>query len=155
MVLHLPDSWPNRNLEMLVFEERGKPEYQEKNLSEQRREPTTNWTHIWPRRWDLNPGHIGGRWALSPLHYHLLTKGATKGFLTSSFSLSLIFFYSWEGEGDTEVGKDKNTGKVIVRVNPKFYRPTEVVSLAILLWHPHKHFCYLYYIRHFWQMFHQ
>lgn len=32
----------------------------------------------------------------------------------------------WEGEGDTEVGKDKNTGKVIVRVNPKFYRPTEV-----------------------------
>lgn len=32
----------------------------------------------------------------------------------------------WEGEGDTEVGKDENTGKVIVRVNPKFYRPTEV-----------------------------
>jgi len=31
---------------MLVFEERGKPEYQEKNLSEQRREPTTNLTHI-------------------------------------------------------------------------------------------------------------
>jgi len=27
---------------MLVFEERGKPEYPEKNLSEQRREPTTN-----------------------------------------------------------------------------------------------------------------
>jgi len=31
---------------MLVFEERGKPEYPEKNLSEQRREPTTNSTHI-------------------------------------------------------------------------------------------------------------
>ena len=30
----------NWNLEMLVFEERGKPEYQEKNLSEQGREPT-------------------------------------------------------------------------------------------------------------------
>ena len=28
---------------MLVFEERGKPEYLEKNLSEERREPTTNW----------------------------------------------------------------------------------------------------------------
>jgi len=27
---------------MLVFEERGKPEYPRKNLSEQRREPTTN-----------------------------------------------------------------------------------------------------------------
>jgi len=31
---------------MLVFEERGKPEYPEKNLWEHRREPTTNWTHI-------------------------------------------------------------------------------------------------------------
>ena len=46
MVLRLPDSWTNWNLEMLVFEERGKPEYPEKNLSEQRRGPTTNSTHI-------------------------------------------------------------------------------------------------------------
>ena len=51
----------NRNLEVLVFGERGKPEYPEKNLSEQRREPTTNSTHIWSRRRDLNPGDIGGR----------------------------------------------------------------------------------------------
>ena len=34
MVLRLPDSWSNWNLEMLVFEERGKPEYPEKNLSD-------------------------------------------------------------------------------------------------------------------------
>jgi len=33
-------------LEMLVFEERGIPEYPEKNLSEQSREPTANSTHI-------------------------------------------------------------------------------------------------------------
>jgi len=35
---------------MLVFEERGKPEYPEKNLSELRREPTTNSTrpHMTP-----------------------------------------------------------------------------------------------------------
>ena len=32
----------NWNLEMLVSEERGKPEYPEKNLSEQGREPTTD-----------------------------------------------------------------------------------------------------------------
>jgi len=31
---------------MLIYEERGKPEYPEKNLSEQRRESTTNSTHI-------------------------------------------------------------------------------------------------------------
>ena len=56
MVLRLPDSWSNWNLEMLVFEERGKPEYPEKNLSEQGREPTTKSTHIWRRRRDLNTG---------------------------------------------------------------------------------------------------
>ena len=69
MVLSVPDSWSNCNLKMLVFEERGKPEYPEKNLSEQRRETTTNSTHIWRRRRDLNPGHIGGRRVLSPVHH--------------------------------------------------------------------------------------
>ena len=58
VVLRLPDTWSNWNLAMLVFEERGKPEYPKKNLlSEQRREPTTNSTHIWRRHRDLNPGH--------------------------------------------------------------------------------------------------
>ena len=42
----LDNSRSNWNLEMFVFEERGKPEYLEKNLSEQDREPTTNSTHI-------------------------------------------------------------------------------------------------------------
>ena len=37
----------NVNLETLVFMERGKSEYPEKNLSVQSREPTTNSTHIW------------------------------------------------------------------------------------------------------------
>ena len=69
-----PDSWSNWNLKMLVFEERGKPEYPEKNLSEQGRESTTNSTHIWRRRRDLNPGHIGGRRALSLLRHPLLLK---------------------------------------------------------------------------------
>ena len=59
----------NWNLEVLVFEEREKPEYPEKNLSEQRREPTTNSTHIWRRRRDLNPGHIAGRRVLSLLRH--------------------------------------------------------------------------------------
>ena len=59
---------------MLVFGERGKPEYPEKNLSEQRREPTTNSTHIWRRRRDLNPRHTGGRRVLSPLGHPLFPK---------------------------------------------------------------------------------
>jgi len=67
VVLCLPDSCSHWNLEVLVFEERGKPEYPEKNLSEQRGEPTTNSTHIWRRRRDLNPGHMGRRRVLSTL----------------------------------------------------------------------------------------
>ena len=64
--MHSRSNW---NLDMLVFEERGKPDYLGKNLSEQRREPTTNSTQTWCRRQDSNPGRIGGRWVLSPLHH--------------------------------------------------------------------------------------
>lgn len=32
----------------------------------------------------------------------------------------------WKGEGVEEVGIDSATGKVVVRVNPKFFRPAEV-----------------------------
>ena len=78
VVLRLPDSWSNWNLEMLVFQERGKPEYPEKNLSEKSREPTTNSTHKLRRRRDLNLGHIGGRRALSPLRHPLLEQGMVK-----------------------------------------------------------------------------
>ena len=50
----------NWNVETLVFEERGKSEYPEKNLSKQKREPTTNSTHILrPVRENIQ-SHIGG-----------------------------------------------------------------------------------------------
>lgn len=41
----------------------------------------------------------------------------------------------WEGEGVNEVGKDKATGNVVVRVNPEFFRPAEV---EVLLGNPAK-----------------
>lgn len=41
----------------------------------------------------------------------------------------------WSGEGVDEIGKDKATGKTIVKVNPKFFRPAEV---DILLGNPAK-----------------
>lgn len=37
----------------------------------------------------------------------------------------------WEGKGEEEKGRDRATGKVRVEVDPKYYRPTEVVSIAI------------------------
>ena len=35
----------------------------------------------------------------------------------------------WKGEGVEEKGYDKNTGKVIVEVDPKYFRPAEVEQL--------------------------
>ena len=35
----------------------------------------------------------------------------------------------WEGKGLDEVGIDKNTGRTVVRVNPKYFRPAEVETL--------------------------
>ena len=53
--------------------ERGKPEYAENKLYEQRREPTTNSTHIWCQCQDSNLGHMGRKRVLSPLHHPMLS----------------------------------------------------------------------------------
>ena len=52
----------------------------------------------------------------------------------------------WVGEGVEEKGIDKNTGKILVEVDPKYFRPTEVELLlgdptkarTILGWNPTK-----------------
>jgi len=35
----------------------------------------------------------------------------------------------WEGEGVNEIGRSSTTGKILVKVNPAFYRPCEVDTL--------------------------
>lgn len=50
----------------------------------------------------------------------------------------------WTGSGDTEKGYDKNTGNLIIAVNPEYYRPADVNTLlgdstkarTILGWSP-------------------
>lgn len=52
----------------------------------------------------------------------------------------------WQGEGLEEKGVDKATGRVLVEVSEKFYRPTDVVNLwgdptkarTVLGWNPQK-----------------
>ena len=52
----------------------------------------------------------------------------------------------WQGTGMEEKGYDKNTGKMLVCVNPKWFRPTDVVNLwgdptkakTVLGWNPTK-----------------
>jgi GDPmannose 4,6-dehydratase len=54
----------------------------------------------------------------------------------------------WEGDGLDEVGIDENSGKVIVRVDPKYFRPAEVETLlgdstkarSVLGWEPEYNF---------------
>jgi len=57
------------------------------------------------------------------------------------------YFYlkiRWEGEGLNEVGINVNTGKVIIKVDPKYFRPAEVETLlgdpskakSVLGWEP-------------------
>lgn len=41
----------------------------------------------------------------------------------------------WSGEGVDEIGTDKATGKVVVKVNPQFFRPAEV---ELLIGNPEK-----------------
>ena len=36
---------------------------------------------------------------------------------------------SWKGEGENEIGIDNNDGRVLVKINPKYYRPAEVELL--------------------------
>ena len=43
----------------------------------------------------------------------------------------------WEGEGIDEIGKEEGTGIVRVKVNPKYYRPTESVSQCIVIYCRH------------------
>ena len=72
MVLRLPDSWSNWNLECW-FLRRGENCSTRRTTSRSKGEnqqQTTNSTHIWRRRRDLNPGNIGGRaWASERSHH--------------------------------------------------------------------------------------
>jgi GDPmannose 4,6-dehydratase len=45
------------------------------------------------------------------------------------------FDLEWKGSEENEIGIDKKTGKTIVKVNPKFYRPAEV---EVLIGNPEK-----------------
>ena len=46
-----------------------------------------------------------------------------------SISRREIRLFRWQGEGVEEVGVEKGTGIVRIKVSPKFYRPTEVETL--------------------------
>lgn len=83
------------------------------------------------RDWGHAMDYVEGMWLMlqqdEPSDYVLAT-GEThtvREFVEKSFSTAGIKI-KWEGEGIEEVGRDADTGVVRVRVDPKFFRPTEV-----------------------------
>ena len=55
--------------------------------------------------------------------YHTVREFTTLAFERAGISLK------WEGEGLDEKGIDQATGKVLVEVDPKYFRPAEVEQL--------------------------
>lgn len=72
--------------------------------------------------------------------YHTVREFATLAFQHVGIGLA------WEGEGVNEKGIDKATGRILVEVDPKYFRPAEVEQLLgdptkakeQLGWNPHK-----------------
>ena len=83
------------------------------------------------RDWGFAGDYVEGMWRMlnaeTPDDYVLAT-GEThtiRDFVNLA-SEHLGMSIEWEGEGVEEQGFEKKSGKVIVRVNPKFFRPAEV-----------------------------
>jgi GDPmannose 4,6-dehydratase len=43
---------------------------------------------------------------------------------------ALGFDLAWEGQGQAELGRDRKSGRILVRVDPRYYRPTDVATLV-------------------------
>ena len=83
------------------------------------------------RDWGHAKDYVEGMWRIlqqdKPKDYVLATGVTTtiRDFCNMAFS-RLGIDLSWQGEGVDEKGIDKSTGEVIIEVDPKYYRPTEV-----------------------------
>jgi GDPmannose 4,6-dehydratase len=83
------------------------------------------------RDWGYAPEFVEGMWRMlqqeTPEDFVLAT-GEThevRTFVDAAFT-ELGIQLRWEGQGENEKGIDTKSGKVLVAVDPKYYRPTEV-----------------------------
>jgi GDPmannose 4,6-dehydratase len=86
------------------------------------------------RDWGYAKEYVEGMWRIlqaeKPDTYVLATnRTETVRDFVSMAALAGGYEIVWQGSGKQEVGINKKTGKVLVRVNPKFYRPSEVELL--------------------------
>jgi len=86
------------------------------------------------RDWGFAKDYVEGMYLMmqadKPDTYVLATNRTetVRDFVTMSFKAVGIEL-DWQGTAENETAADKNTGKVLVKVNPKFYRPAEVELL--------------------------
>ncbi|MBR4597125.1 MAG: GDP-mannose 4,6-dehydratase [Opitutales bacterium] len=92
------------------------------------------------RDWGYAPEYVEGMWRIlqaeKPSEYVLATNEThtVREFVELSFG-RLGMEIEWQGKAENEKGVDKKTGKTLVEVSPKYYRPTEV---DFLLGNPEK-----------------
>lgn len=83
------------------------------------------------RDWGHSKDYVMAMWLMlqqeKPDDYVIATNETrtVREFVQYAFSIAGINI-QWQGEGVNEVGIDKITKKVVVRVNPKYFRPAEV-----------------------------
>jgi GDPmannose 4,6-dehydratase len=86
------------------------------------------------RDWGFAKEYVEGMWLMlqaeEPDTYVLATNRTetVRDFVTMAFKAA-DYRLEWSGTGEREVGIDASTGKTLVRINPKFYRPAEVELL--------------------------
>lgn len=92
------------------------------------------------RDWGFAKEYVEGMWRMlqadKPDTYVLATNRTetVRDFVTMAFKAAGIEL-AYSGSAENETVTDKATGKVVVRVNPKFYRPAEV---DLLIGNPEK-----------------
>ena len=101
------------------------------------------------RDWGYAKDYVEGMWrilqAKEPDTFVLATNRTetVRDFVSMAAKVA-GFNLAWQGSGEQEAGIDQNTGNVIVKINPQFYRPAEVEFLIgnpekaklILDWEP-------------------
>lgn len=83
------------------------------------------------RDWGFAKEYVEGMWRMlqadKPDTYVLATNRTetVRDFVNMAFK-AVDIDLNWKGEAEAEQGIDASTGKVLVSINPKFYRPAEV-----------------------------
>ena len=83
------------------------------------------------RDWGFAAEYVEGMWRMlqaeQPDTYVLATNRTetVRSFVEMAFK-AVDIGVEWSGSAENEIGKNSQTGEVIVKINPKFYRPAEV-----------------------------